>query len=355
MFGAFAGYTYWFPKAFGFRLHDGLGKAVFGCWFVGFWLAFMPLYALGLMGATRRMQHYAETEWQPLMIVAFVGALVILCGIVLTVVQLVVSIRARERLRDTTGDPWDGRTLEWSTPFAAAALELRGAAAGRRPRRVLGGEALQRRRAGRRAGRGRQAAGDAAAQRARHSCSPSSPSSAASRWCGTSAGSALRWAWSASSRPCLARAWQTEHEFEVTPRPNRRVRGVGERAHERRRRAGPPRPSPDLRARPVAAQGDRRLRLLAVPAQRHHRVLGAVRGLCGAVRPHRRRAGRRAAVPPRQRADRDGLPAAVELHVRDDVAGHRAAPPRPGAGGRPCDASRWARPSSGWSSPSSPT
>jgi cytochrome o ubiquinol oxidase subunit I len=115
VFGAFAGYTYWFPKAFGFRLHDGLGKAVFWCWFIGFWLAFLPLYALGLMGATRRMQHYPETGWQPFMIVAFVGALVILAGIVLTVVQLVVSVRARERLRDAGGDPWDGRTLEWAT------------------------------------------------------------------------------------------------------------------------------------------------------------------------------------------------------------------------------------------------
>jgi len=115
VFGAFAGYTFWFPKAFGFRLHDGLGKAVFWCWLVGFWLAFAPLYALGLAGATRRMQHYPETGWQPLMIVAFIGALVILAGIVLTVVQLVVSVRARERLRDASGDPWDGRTLEWAT------------------------------------------------------------------------------------------------------------------------------------------------------------------------------------------------------------------------------------------------
>jgi len=116
VFGAFAGYTYWFPKAFGFRLHDGLGRAVFWCWFVGFWLAFLPLYVLGLAGATRRMQHYpAETGWQPLMVIALVGALVILAGLVLTVVQLVVSVRARERLRDASGDPWDGRTLEWST------------------------------------------------------------------------------------------------------------------------------------------------------------------------------------------------------------------------------------------------
>jgi cytochrome o ubiquinol oxidase subunit 1 len=116
LFGAFAGYNFWFPKAFGFRLHRGLGVASFWCWFIGFLLAFMPLYALGLAGATRRMQHYPETQWQPLMIVALVGALVILAGIVLMLVQLVVSIRQRERLRDATGDPWDGRTLEWATP-----------------------------------------------------------------------------------------------------------------------------------------------------------------------------------------------------------------------------------------------
>ena len=115
LFGAFAGYNYWFPKAFGFTLDERLGKASFWCWFVGFYLAFMPLYALGLMGATRRMQHYAETGWQPLMLVAFVGALVILAGIVLTIMQLVVSIRTRDQRRDVTGDPWDGRTLEWST------------------------------------------------------------------------------------------------------------------------------------------------------------------------------------------------------------------------------------------------
>jgi cytochrome o ubiquinol oxidase subunit 1 len=115
LFGAFAGYTYWFPKAFGFTLDERLGKAVFWCWFIGFYLAFMPLYALGLMGATRRMQHYADKSWQPLMQIALVGALVILAGLVLTIVQLVVSIRTREHRRDLTGDPWDGRTLEWST------------------------------------------------------------------------------------------------------------------------------------------------------------------------------------------------------------------------------------------------
>jgi cytochrome o ubiquinol oxidase subunit 1 len=116
LFGAFAGYTFWFPKAFGFKLDERIGKAIFWCWFIGFYLAFMPLYILGLMGATRRMQHYDVAGWQPLMLVALVGAIVILAGIVLTCVQLVVSIRTLEQRRDHTGDPWDGRTLEWSTP-----------------------------------------------------------------------------------------------------------------------------------------------------------------------------------------------------------------------------------------------
>jgi len=116
VFGVMAGYNYWFPKAFGFKLNETLGKAVFWCWCIGFYLAFMPLYALGLMGATRRMQHYTDPQWQPLNQVALAGALLIFCGIALTVVQLVVSIRARDKHRDLTGDPWNGRTLEWSTP-----------------------------------------------------------------------------------------------------------------------------------------------------------------------------------------------------------------------------------------------
>ena len=116
VFGVLAGYTYWFPKAFGFTLDERLGKAIFWCWFIGFYLAFMPLYVLGLMGATRRMQHYPEMGWQPLMMVALAGAVLILFGIALTVVQLVVSIRTRDQRRDLTGDPWNGRTLEWSIP-----------------------------------------------------------------------------------------------------------------------------------------------------------------------------------------------------------------------------------------------
>jgi len=115
LFGAFAGYNYWFPKAFGFKLNERLGKAAFWCWFVGFYLAFMPLYLLGLMGATRRMQHYDDPTWQPLMIIALWGAGLILLGIVFIVLQLVVSIRNRDQTLDETGDPWNGRTLEWST------------------------------------------------------------------------------------------------------------------------------------------------------------------------------------------------------------------------------------------------
>jgi cytochrome o ubiquinol oxidase subunit 1 len=116
VFGVMAGMSYWFPKAFGFKLNERLGKAVFWCWFIGFYLAFMPLYALGLMGATRRMQHYPNTHWQPLMLVALAGAVVILLGIALTVVQIAVSIRERRANRDRTGDIWNGRTLEWSVP-----------------------------------------------------------------------------------------------------------------------------------------------------------------------------------------------------------------------------------------------
>jgi cytochrome o ubiquinol oxidase subunit I len=115
LFGAFAGYTYWFPKVFGFRLDERLGKRAFWCWVVGFYLAFMPLYVLGLMGMTRRMQRYDVAAWQPWLIVAGVGALVIMAGIAFQIWQLAYSIRHRAELADVSGDPWDGRTLEWIT------------------------------------------------------------------------------------------------------------------------------------------------------------------------------------------------------------------------------------------------
>ena len=117
LFGAFAGFSYWFPKMFGFRLHEGWGKAAFWLWIVGFYVAFMPLYLLGLLGMTRRMQHYDVPGWHPWLVVAAIGALIISAGIGCQIIQLYVSIRNRdsEGLRDATGDPWDGRTLEWIT------------------------------------------------------------------------------------------------------------------------------------------------------------------------------------------------------------------------------------------------
>jgi cytochrome o ubiquinol oxidase subunit 1 len=100
---------------FGFTLNEFWGKVSFWCWLTGFFLAFMPLYVLGFWGGTRRLQHISDPTWQPWLDVAFVGALIIGLGIVLTVVQLLYSIKTRERRLDTTGDPWDGRTLEWLT------------------------------------------------------------------------------------------------------------------------------------------------------------------------------------------------------------------------------------------------
>jgi cytochrome o ubiquinol oxidase subunit I len=124
LFGGFAGYAYWFPKAFGFRLHERLGQAAFWFWIVGFYVAFMPLYVLGLLGMTRRMQHYDVPEWHPWLIAAAIGAGLIFIGIILQIVQLVVSIRHRDALRDRTGDPWNGRSLEWATPSPPPAFNF---------------------------------------------------------------------------------------------------------------------------------------------------------------------------------------------------------------------------------------
>ena len=115
LFGAFAGYTYWFPKAFGFSLDETLGKWAFWCWFGGFYLTFIPLYIVGLEGMTRRMQHFDQPEWYPWILASGAGALLILAGIAFQVAQLSVSIRTRARRTEPTGDPWDGRTLEWAT------------------------------------------------------------------------------------------------------------------------------------------------------------------------------------------------------------------------------------------------
>ena len=119
LFGYIAGLTYWFPKIFGFRLHDKLGKLSAYFWIVGFMLAFMPLYALGMMGAVRRLDHYSDPAWIPFFVVSAIGVVVISVGAVLFVLQIVYSVWKRKSLRDTTGDPWNGRTLEWSVPSPA--------------------------------------------------------------------------------------------------------------------------------------------------------------------------------------------------------------------------------------------
>jgi cytochrome o ubiquinol oxidase subunit I len=124
LFGGFAGLTYWFPKAFGFRLHEGWGKAAFWFSLAGFYIVFMPLYIAGLLGMTRRLQHYAYAPWHPYMLVAAFGVVVMTAGAFCQVMQLVVSIRQRDQLRDLTGDPWDGRSLEWSTPSPPPAFNF---------------------------------------------------------------------------------------------------------------------------------------------------------------------------------------------------------------------------------------
>lgn len=116
VFGYFAGISYWFPKFFGFKLNEKLGKLAFWFWLIGFLLAFVPLYILGLMGATRRLDHYDPSlGWQQLFIVAAVGVVLIGAGIGFQILQLIVSYIKRHDNRDATGDPWNGRTLEWST------------------------------------------------------------------------------------------------------------------------------------------------------------------------------------------------------------------------------------------------
>lgn len=120
LFGIFAGLNYWFPKIAGFRLNERIGRYAVLTWIVGFFVAFTPLYILGLMGATRRLDHYdASTGWQPFYIMAFIGGLIIAAAVVLQIVQIIASVIERKRLRDTTGDPWDGRTLEWSVASPA--------------------------------------------------------------------------------------------------------------------------------------------------------------------------------------------------------------------------------------------
>jgi len=115
VFGYLAGFSFWFPKAMGFKLNEKWGKVSFWCWIVGFFVAFMPLYVLGFLGMTRRLNHTDNPEWNFWLYLAAVGAIIILFGIVAQVIQLIVSFRDREALDDKTGDPWNGHTLEWAS------------------------------------------------------------------------------------------------------------------------------------------------------------------------------------------------------------------------------------------------
>ncbi len=115
LFGLLAGISFWFPKAFGYKLDPFWGKTSFWFWQIGFFVAFMPLYVLGLMGVTRRMSHFDDPSLQIWFQIAAFGALLIAAGIGSFLIQLVVSYFKRDQLRDVDGDPWHGRTLEWST------------------------------------------------------------------------------------------------------------------------------------------------------------------------------------------------------------------------------------------------
>jgi cytochrome o ubiquinol oxidase subunit 1 len=119
VFALFAGLEYWFPKAFGFRLHPGWGKAAFWTALIGFWVTFTPLYIVGMLGMTRRLQHLDFALWSPYMQVSLVGVVILVISALCQVTQLIVSIVQRDKLRDVTGDPWDGRSLEWATPSPA--------------------------------------------------------------------------------------------------------------------------------------------------------------------------------------------------------------------------------------------
>jgi cytochrome o ubiquinol oxidase subunit I len=115
LFGIFCGISYWFPKITGIKLNERIGRNAFWCWIVGFCLSFIPMYILGIMGATRRLDHYdSSTGWQPLFVLMLIGGIVIMIGVALQLAQILASVIEKKRLRDTTGDPWDGRTLEWS-------------------------------------------------------------------------------------------------------------------------------------------------------------------------------------------------------------------------------------------------
>ena len=347
LFGMLAGYNYWFPKAFGFTLDERWGKASFWCWLVGFYLAFMPLYWLGMIGMTRRLQHIPDPAWQPWLLVAEAGAIVIFCGILCQVAQLVVSIRTREQRRDLTGDPWDGRTLEWATsspppPYNFAVLPRVETidAFWEMKRRGLAGE----RPAARRAMTDRDAAqhpdrfrpalfrgryrlrADLAdlVDGGRSACSPPLSRSWRSAGATSANGNSRPPRWRGSNGP----GWPRGRPHDDNDHARRAADRTRPRA--RRRRTG-------------ADAHRRRLRVLDLHPERHHDVLGIVRGLRGAVGQYRRRTDRARAVQSAQRLYRDDVPVGVELHLRARRAVRRAAAERPRLSVLLCSPSRSAR------------
>ena len=116
LFGIFCGLSYWFPKITGLKLNERIGRNAFWCWIIGFCMSFIPMYVLGLMGATRRLNSYdSSTGWQPLFVLMLIGGIIIAIGLALQLAQILASVIQKKRLRDTTGDPWNGRSLEWAT------------------------------------------------------------------------------------------------------------------------------------------------------------------------------------------------------------------------------------------------
>jgi cytochrome c oxidase subunit I len=113
IFGLFGGVYYWWPKVFGRRLGEGLGKTHFWIMLLGFNLTFGPMHVLGLQGMIRREYTYPAslglTFWNQ---VASVGAFMIALSVLVFIVNVAVTSR---RAKTNEGDPWDGRTIEWST------------------------------------------------------------------------------------------------------------------------------------------------------------------------------------------------------------------------------------------------
>ena len=145
LFGGFAGFTYWFPKAFGFRLHEGWGKAAFWCWLVGFYVAFMPLYVAGLLGMTRRLQHYDVAEWRPWVLAAAAGVAISGAGIICQIVQLVVSIRARVELARRDRRSLGRAFARMGDRLAAAGVQFRFSARRQGAGALLGDQAARHR------------------------------------------------------------------------------------------------------------------------------------------------------------------------------------------------------------------